>query len=261
MSNDAFGSSPPRTVFRVPKAAELVARALRSQIIRGELKEGGSLPHEGDLVERFGVSRPTLREAVRILESEGLISISRGSRGGAKIHSPDAAVAARYFGLILQSRGVTIADVYRARMVIEPPAAEIVARERGPEVVDVLTDLIERSREAIDDNLVYGDLSAGFYRTLVELSGIQTLGLLNGLLHDVLARSNARTWSSPESRKDPRFTKEASIKAREKLVSLIAARKAKEAGEYTRVNLQAIIDIITEWNAAGRIVDVLEDWL
>lgn len=246
-------------MLRVPKAAELVARALRSQIIRGELKEGGTLPHEGDLVTRFGVSRPTLREAVRILESEGLISISRGSRGGAKIHSPNTTIAAHYFGLILQSRGVTIADVYRARMIIEPPAAEIVARERGAEVADELTDWIERSRAAIDDNVLYGELSAGFYRALVQMSGIETLYLLNGLLHDVLARSNARTWSSPESRKDPRFTKEASIRARERLVGLIAAGKAEEAREYTRVNLQAIIEIIETWNAAGRIVDVLDD--
>ncbi|EIV96383.1 transcriptional regulator, partial [Frankia sp. QA3] len=58
---------------RVPKTAELVAAHLRRQIVRGELHEGDALPPEAVLMEQFGVSRPTLREAFRVLESEALI--------------------------------------------------------------------------------------------------------------------------------------------------------------------------------------------
>ena len=64
---------------RVPKTAELVASQLRRQIVRGDLKEGDALPPESTLMERFGVSRPTLREAFRVLESEALISVRRGA--------------------------------------------------------------------------------------------------------------------------------------------------------------------------------------
>ena len=67
---------------RVPKTAELVASHLRRQIVRGELKEGDALPPESALMEHFGVLRPTLREAFRVLESEALISVRRGARGG-----------------------------------------------------------------------------------------------------------------------------------------------------------------------------------
>ena len=59
--------------FRVPKTGELVAQRLRARIIRGELAEGDSLPAEGALIEEFGVSRPTLREAYRVLETHGLL--------------------------------------------------------------------------------------------------------------------------------------------------------------------------------------------
>ena len=72
------------STIRVPKTAELVADRLRRQIIRGELREGDSLPPEADLMAAYGISRPTLREAFRVLESEGLIDVHRGSRGGAR---------------------------------------------------------------------------------------------------------------------------------------------------------------------------------
>jgi GntR family transcriptional repressor for pyruvate dehydrogenase complex len=70
------------TVMRAPKTGELIATHLRRQIVRGELLPGETLPAESQLMEQYGVSRPTLREAFRILESETLISVRRGSRGG-----------------------------------------------------------------------------------------------------------------------------------------------------------------------------------
>ena len=73
-------------------------------------------------MEQFGVSRPTLREAFRILEAEDLISVKRGSRGGARVTEPSLSVAARYVGLLLQVQGTPIADVYEARMVLKRPA-------------------------------------------------------------------------------------------------------------------------------------------
>ena len=98
-------------LVRVPKAAELVAADLRRQIIRGELSEGDALPPESELMVRFGVSRPTLREAFRVLESENLIAIRRGARGGARVQPPGREVAARYAAFTLEYRGVTLRDV------------------------------------------------------------------------------------------------------------------------------------------------------
>jgi DNA-binding GntR family transcriptional regulator len=63
--------------LRVPKAAELLAARIRGQIIRSELKEGDALPAESELMETFGVSRPTLREAIRVLEMESLLRMRR----------------------------------------------------------------------------------------------------------------------------------------------------------------------------------------
>src|SRR5690349_15630482 len=116
--------------IRVPKTAELVAAELRRKIVRGQLAEGDSLPGEAELMAEFAVSRPTLREAFRVLESESLITIRRGARGGARVHVPDGGVVARYAGLILEYRSATLQDVYTARTVIEAPCAGLLAARR-----------------------------------------------------------------------------------------------------------------------------------
>ena len=73
------------------------------------------------------MSRPSLREALRILEAEGLITVVRGVLGGVVVHQPDERMTARTAALVLQARNVTLGDVHEARSMIEPAA---VARAR-----------------------------------------------------------------------------------------------------------------------------------
>ena len=117
--------APPR------EKPQQIADELRALIVGGELSEGDSLGHEPDLVERFGVSRPSLREALRILEAEGLITVVRGVLGGVVVHEPDERMTARAAALVLQARNVPLADVYDARSLIEPTAARVVAASRS----------------------------------------------------------------------------------------------------------------------------------
>src|SRR5690606_34497762 len=111
---------PPTHHVHLPKTAELIAGQLRRQIVTGELKEGDALPPEASLLDAFAVSRPTLREAFRVLEAEGLISVRRGAHGGARVQTPSSRVAARYAGLVLQAQSTTLADVLDARTLLEP---------------------------------------------------------------------------------------------------------------------------------------------
>src|ERR1700709_204673 len=113
--------------IRVPKVAELTAARIRTAIVLGELATGDNMPSEAQLITDFRVSRPTIREAVRILESEGLISVTRGAKGGARAGRPAPSTGARAAGLALQTRRATIGDIYETRMIIEPPAARLAA--------------------------------------------------------------------------------------------------------------------------------------
>src|SRR5260370_22390377 len=117
--------------IRQVRAADLITTQLRRRIVR-EMKDGETLPPEAVLMERFGVARQTLRDALRILEGEGLLTIRRGVHGGAVVHRPDASVTARSAALVLESRGATLTDVYQARAMIEPPCAAMLARHASP---------------------------------------------------------------------------------------------------------------------------------
>jgi GntR family transcriptional regulator, transcriptional repressor for pyruvate dehydrogenase complex len=181
---------------RVPKMAELVAANLRRQIVRGELAEGAALPSESTLMGEFNVSRPTLREAFRVLESESLITVRRGARGGARVQVPNAEVAARYAGLILEHRGTTLADVYEARIVVEPPAVGLLARRRSDADIATLRAALAAHAPPSADRLENLRVHSRFHALLVELTGNQTLRVLMGMLEHIVMLAD---WARVES--------------------------------------------------------------
>src|SRR5882757_2112320 len=140
ISPDGIGAS---TAVRSPKTAELVAGTLRRMVVDGQLKDGDFLPNEAELMAHFGVSRPTLREAVRVLESERLVEVRRGSRTGARVCVPGPEIVARPAGLLLALSGTTLADVMTARIAIEPPAAKLLAENGSTEAHQELRRLVE----------------------------------------------------------------------------------------------------------------------
>jgi GntR family transcriptional regulator, transcriptional repressor for pyruvate dehydrogenase complex len=184
-------------LVRAPKTSELIARQLRSQIVRGELPAGDTLPSETELMAQFGVSRPTLREAFRILETESLIQIRRGSRGGAQVTAPQMAVASRYVGLLLQMSGTTLGDVYQARMVLEPACARMFAERRVDSDVANLRAIIDEVRAAVGgDGRDRGQWPLHTYRfheAVVQGSGNKTLAIQAGVLYDIVA-THLSTW-------------------------------------------------------------------
>ncbi|MCK9541750.1 MAG: GntR family transcriptional regulator [Novosphingobium sp.] len=115
----------PEDRFR--KASQVVADALRYEIGMGTIADNDALPPEAELIERFGVSRPTLREAIRILETEGLLTTARGGNKGHRIHHPSARQAARQASLALRLRGASMMDVFVLASILVPPAVRMAA--------------------------------------------------------------------------------------------------------------------------------------
>jgi GntR family transcriptional repressor for pyruvate dehydrogenase complex len=188
--------APNSRRVRLPKMAELVANVIRRQIIRGELPEGSVLPPESVLMEEFGVSRPSLREAFRLLEFESLIVIQRGKRGGARVQPPSPEVLARYAGLLLQHQGTSLADVYEVRALLEAPCAAQLARKHTDHDLKVLRVRLEEAEAAGHDPDRQVFVHTVFHRDLVLLTGNQTLILLHRLVGDIINQdygSRART--------------------------------------------------------------------
>ncbi len=177
----------------LPKMAELVAERIRGQIARGEFNPGDSLPSETELMERFGVARPTMREAIRILESESLISTRRGAQSGPKVRKIDVSVLGRRAGLLLQMSGATMDDLYEAQAVLEPKAAGLAALRRTKADLTTLRELIERARR-VTDVADFGPIAVEFHVALVRASKNKTLTLLIEMLHSLaLELYRART--------------------------------------------------------------------
>lgn len=173
---------------RVPKAAELIADAIRAQIAAGELRPGSPLPNEGELTAHFAVARPTVREALRILEAEQLIEIVRGAHGGARVREPDIRAASGPCALLLQLQGATIADVYEVRSMLEPAAARLAAARAPASTAKTLAAIIAEEEAIIGTGQSLAAHAMRFQQALVEASRNPALVLLVRLLHDLVAR-------------------------------------------------------------------------
>src|SRR5947209_6940395 len=131
------------TNLRFQRLAELVADRLRERILRGDLEDGDLLPKEEELRASYPVSKPSLREAMRILEAEGLITVRRGNVGGAVVHRPTPANVAYTLAMVLSANRVDIPDVARALREVEPSCAALCAgrADRAAAVVPQLRAL------------------------------------------------------------------------------------------------------------------------
>ena len=134
-----------------PRRAVVVAAEIRSRIAEGGLREGDRLPPLAELAEEFGISRPTLREALRILEMEFLLDLRTGDRGGATIRTPSTRVAAQLAGIVLEARRTTLADYVRAVRPVVPAIMGLVALRIGPKQLKTLANYEAELAAAIDD--------------------------------------------------------------------------------------------------------------
>ena len=221
----------------VPKTAEIIARTIRRQIVQGKLKEGDPLPSEASLMEQFGVSRPTLREAIRVLESESLITVRRGSNGGGQVREPDGALAARYAALVLEYRSTTLEDVYRARTEIESGCAGLAAVNRTEADLEELQRIYNEIDEAPDVATRMG-LHAAFDNAIVAAAHNETLQLLSGIIRTIIDRSTLDVVLATAHRPATRKSYEDAHLAHRKLIDHLRARDAAAAAGHWRRHLE-----------------------
>src|SRR6201747_1720691 len=126
--------------MKVPKASDVLANELRERILTGEFVEGTGLPAERDLVTQTRMSRTTVREALRILEVQGLIRIKAGRTGGAFVQQPGDEAMASTVNLLIRGRQIRLAARLATREAIEPCCAHPAGTHRRQEELDVLDE-------------------------------------------------------------------------------------------------------------------------
>ena len=163
---------------RVRRAYEQVADQLRDLITSGELGEGDRLPNEAQLAAQFGVSRATLREALRTLSAQGLVASTVGPAGGTFVHVPSsgnlAGMVSPTLHLLTGVEQISLDELLEARALIEVPAARLAAERRTD------TDLAELS-EAIPADAVSLPVDDRFRRNR-DFHGVVVSAAGNALL-------------------------------------------------------------------------------
>jgi DNA-binding FadR family transcriptional regulator len=173
------------TAANPSRAPDVVAATLRRRILGGELAPGDSLPTEAELINQLGVSRETVRMALRLLDAEGLTSTSQG-RSGVRIRHPEPERVARSLVQLFTLTGATWGDLLAFRKMLEPAAAAHVAEHASPEEKAAIAEIAERG--IAPDGTGYHE----FHEQLVRASG-------NPLLTTVLAAvEQAVRWAAAE---------------------------------------------------------------
>jgi GntR family transcriptional regulator, transcriptional repressor for pyruvate dehydrogenase complex len=163
------------TVRTMPKSkAEHVAQQLLDKIIVADLAPGSSFATEANLLEQFDVSRPTLRESLRILESQGVLELRPGPRGGIIVRKPGTDVLAHGLSVFLRLNDVPFIAVLKAREVIEPALAAEAAINGSEEDFDELEASIERMK-TIKDEKVFIEENRIFHSIIARASGNQVI--------------------------------------------------------------------------------------
>ncbi|MCW2547646.1 MAG: hypothetical protein JWN96_2106 [Mycobacterium sp.] len=231
-----------------PRLAEMIAGELRDGILSGRYADGDYLPKQDDLMEQFGVSAPSIREALRVLETEGLVTVQRGNVGGALVHAPRADKVAYMLGLVLQHQAVPILDIVKTLQRLDPVCAAQCAERsnRRRTVVPLLRENLRESKKVLADAGLYAPAARQFHEIMVTNCGSPTLSLVVGTLESLWTGHVARL-TSPAVKVAARTTtlkaRTASWNEHAELLELISTGDADGAAKLAHQHLSSHDDL------------------
>ncbi|MCV7286598.1 FadR family transcriptional regulator [Mycolicibacterium wolinskyi] len=250
----------PAHRIRQPRVAEVVASKLRDDILSGRLCEGDILPTQESLFQQFGVSPPALREAIHLLETDGLVSVRRGNMGGAVIRQPSAERTAHMISMVLQSRAATPADVSEALLHMEPICAGMCAAraDRATEVVPYLQAEIDFQTAEFGDTSRYVANARRFHEVLVARCGNESMILLIGSLELIWSTHESSVWGGEVDAGMNEKTMGAALRDHQRLLDAIAdgdsARAAKLAADHLTTARRTTLAAGTDKTIEARLI-------
>ncbi len=189
-------SSDAMSVRRVRKAYEQVADQLRDLIVSGQLTRGERLPNETVLAREFGVSRATVREALRLLTAQSLVRTAKGAGGGTYVTMPSVDHISEFLNsalnLLAAAEHVSLDELLEAREALEVPAARMAAQRRSEDALERLHGAIppDSADLAPTEQFVY---NTDFHTSVIAASGNAFLMMAAQPLFTILQTSLARS--------------------------------------------------------------------
>jgi GntR family transcriptional repressor for pyruvate dehydrogenase complex len=244
-----------RTRYRRPeKIAESVAREIVHDVVSRNLDAGSMLPSEAEMGERYRVGRASVREALRILEVQGLVVMRPGRGGGPMVGTTDARDFARTASLHFQSARATFRELIEARLELEPMMAGLAAARRDPAVVESLTAAVELTKNAMvgEDSDSYIRGSTSFHDVVAGASGNRILDLVGRSLKIIYTERVVRYVYPPSHRHmvadSHEEIAEAIIKGRVKVAEELMREHMIDYTHQLEQRFPELFDEIVDWS-------------
>ena len=241
-----------KSALRSLKASEGVARDIVDDIVVRRLREGDGLPSESAMLQQYGVSRETLREGLRLLEVQGLISIRRGPGGGPIVGTIDPASLGRTSTLYFHLAGATYAELFDAWVVCERVIADLAAsnpdraavREAMAPFVQPNGDQDWSIEEFVVKHTEFHTIVASLARNKVLQLSFMVMGQI--ITHHVAAHADPRDAREAIHREHAAIARAVSAGHRAKARDLMEAH-VRSITEFYRGDLGAQMDDFIDW--------------
>lgn len=233
--NPVKAAAPAEGLFKAvssSRVSQLIVDQIRMLLKEERLQPGDRLPSERELCTQFGVSRVTVREALRSLEASGLVEIRLGARGGAFVTAPSSRRVGEGLADLLSLSPLTATEVTEARLVFELGIVPLIVERATEEDLDALRALCDEHAEAVKQGTYDMEMSADFHTRVAACTHNGAIEMLVQSFHGPLLMS-LREAQSIEPQMGHRGSKE-----HRKFVEAIAARDAEAATEIMRTHLQ-----------------------
>lgn len=214
------------------RISEVIVEQVRDLIRQGQLQRGDRLPAERELCDRFGVSRVTVREALRVLESSGLIEIRVGARGGAFVTTPDRSRLGEGLTDLLTMSALSAADVTEVRFILELGLVPLVCERATDDDIEALREICRQARVEARQSSGYSmDTSAQFHVRVAESTHNPAVAMLVESFREPLLMSlKAARDRAPQMGK-------LGVREHEQFVDAIAVRDSERATQIMREHL------------------------
>lgn len=177
------------TPIRQVRASGEIVSQIERAIFDGELKTGDRLESERELAERFGVSRITVRDALRVLEARGLVHVKVGASGGAFVSDTNVDQVAESISTMILLRRMTLSGVAEARTVVETATCELAAERADVAAIERIEREVERGRSVVREQAPHTEASMDFHVAVADASKNELLAATVAAYRDLLVQT------------------------------------------------------------------------
>lgn len=236
--------------IKAPKNSDLLAEQLKHGILSDGFSLGAPLPTERELVSATGLSRGSVREALRILEAQGLVETKAGRYGGSTVSQPTDALLASHINLFAKGRSVALGSLVEVRQALEPMVAYLAAQNRSEEHLEELREISRQMEEAQDDVSGFLEENVRWHDALARASGndlLRALSLsISGLMFEA---SRIENFASAEVRQRV-------VRVHDRILSAVEEGDANAARRRVERDLQVYAEYLAVAAAAAGVEEL-----